>query len=152
MVFISQPTVCRIVAHISKILCSLLNQYVKFPLPGPESDAVHQAFYNISGMPEIIGCIDGTHVSINNPGGPYAEIYRNRKSYFSVNVQVKQVYIFRPQLITYIILFKYLIIGITTSQLLKNKAYFLPNSFISGCWRTKFRNFRHSCSLAWTGT
>ncbi|XP_023949706.2 putative nuclease HARBI1 [Bicyclus anynana] len=88
LVSISQPTICRIVLRISKILCSHVRQAVKFPLPGPQSSAVHQSFYAIAGMPQVIGCIDGTHIPINNPGGPYAEVYRNRKSYFSVNVQV----------------------------------------------------------------
>lgn len=31
---------------------------------------------------------DGTHIRIQSPGGDDAEIFRNRKSYFSINVQV----------------------------------------------------------------
>ena len=34
-----------------------------------------------------MGAIDCTHVKIRSPGGPNAELYRNRKGYFSVNVQ-----------------------------------------------------------------
>ncbi len=33
------------------------------------------------------GAIDCTHVQIQSPGGPDAEIYRNRKGVFSINVQ-----------------------------------------------------------------
>lgn len=39
-------------------------------------------------MPGIGGCIDCTHIKIQNPGGPDGEVFRNRKGYFSLNVQV----------------------------------------------------------------
>nr|CAI5845980.1 unnamed protein product [Callosobruchus analis] len=32
--------------------------------------------------------VDGTHIRIQSPGNENAEVYRNRKSYFSMNVQV----------------------------------------------------------------
>lgn len=32
--------------------------------------------------------IDGTHIPIANPGGQFGEVYRNRKRFFSLNVQV----------------------------------------------------------------
>ena len=35
----------------------------------------------------MIGAIDGTHIPIKSPGGNDAELYRNRKGYFSLNVQ-----------------------------------------------------------------
>lgn len=35
-----------------------------------------------------MGTIDGTHVPIQNPGGNDAELYRNRKGFFSINVQL----------------------------------------------------------------
>ena len=34
------------------------------------------------GFPGVVGAIDGTHVKIESPGGPNAEVYRNRKSFF----------------------------------------------------------------------
>jgi len=36
----------------------------------------------------VIGAIDCTHIPIESPGGNDAEIYRNRKGYFSINVQL----------------------------------------------------------------
>ena len=45
-------------------------------------------FYSASRMPGVIGAIDCTHVPIQSPGGDDAEIYRNRKGYFSINVQL----------------------------------------------------------------
>lgn len=35
----------------------------------------------------VVGCIDGTHIPIPSPGGENAEMFRNRKGTFSINVQ-----------------------------------------------------------------
>ena len=45
-------------------------------------------FYNIAKFPSVIGAIDCTHVPILNPGGDNAELFRNRKDFFSINTQV----------------------------------------------------------------
>jgi len=47
-----------------------------------------QAFYNRSKMPGIVGAIDCTHIAIQSPGSHDAEIYRNRKGFFSINVHL----------------------------------------------------------------
>ncbi|CAN7945796.1 unnamed protein product [Ixodes hexagonus] len=44
-------------------------------------------FYEIGSFPGVSGCIDCTHVKIKGPGGPDGEVYRNRKGFFSINVQ-----------------------------------------------------------------
>lgn len=46
------------------------------------------AFFNQRGFPGATGIIDGTHIPIDNPGGQFGEVYRNRKRFFSLNVQV----------------------------------------------------------------
>ncbi|KAJ8911230.1 hypothetical protein NQ315_014942, partial [Exocentrus adspersus] len=55
-----------------------------------EHEIIHigSAFYNISRFPKVIGCVDGTHIKIQSPGGEDAEVFRNRKSFFSINTQV----------------------------------------------------------------
>jgi len=35
----------------------------------------------------VVGSIDCTHIPIISPGGDNAELYRNRKGYFSINCQ-----------------------------------------------------------------
>lgn len=45
-----------------------------------------QEFYNIARFPKFIEALDCTHVKIISPGGNNAEIYRNRKDYFSFKV------------------------------------------------------------------
>ncbi|KAF0753506.1 putative nuclease HARBI1, partial [Aphis craccivora] len=49
---------------------------------------IQDKFYKMYNMPGIGGCIDCTHIKIQNPGGPDSEVFRNRKGYFSLNVQV----------------------------------------------------------------
>nr|CAI5836508.1 unnamed protein product [Callosobruchus analis] len=54
------------------------------------NDYVQEArekFYQIARFPRCIGVIDGTHVKIQSPGGETAELFRNRKGYFYINVQ-----------------------------------------------------------------
>ena len=44
-------------------------------------------FYEYGHIPGVIGCIAGCHVPIKCPSTPDAEVYRNRKNWFSINVQ-----------------------------------------------------------------
>lgn len=44
--------------------------------------------YNIAGFPGVIGMLDCTHIKIQSPGGNNAEVFRNRKNWFSINVQL----------------------------------------------------------------
>ncbi|KAH9374441.1 hypothetical protein HPB48_017097 [Haemaphysalis longicornis] len=44
-------------------------------------------FYMIGGFPGVTGCIECTHVRIKSPGGDTAEVFRNKKGVFSINVQ-----------------------------------------------------------------
>jgi len=39
-------------------------------------------------MPGVIGAIDSTHIATQSPGSDDAEIYRNQKGFFSINVQL----------------------------------------------------------------
>lgn len=45
-------------------------------------------FFNVAGFPSVIGCINGTHIPIQSPGGYNAELFLNRKRYFCINEQV----------------------------------------------------------------
>ena len=47
---------------------------------------VQEDFYALAGLPGIVGAIDCTHAPIIAPGADQAEIFRNRKGYFSINV------------------------------------------------------------------
>lgn len=84
---IHQSTVSRIVKRISTAIAKLRQRFISFPTSDELSD-VRRKFYQIADFPGVIGSIDCTHVPIQCPSGPTAELFRNRKGFFSVNVQV----------------------------------------------------------------
>lgn len=65
-----------------------VKHHVHFPRNVDEWNIIKDKFYQMYKMPGIGGCIDCTHIKIQNPGGPDSEVFRNRKGYFSLNVQV----------------------------------------------------------------
>lgn len=81
-------------------------------------------FYEIAHFPSVIGCIDCIHIHIVNPGGNNGEIFRNRKGWFSLNVQV------------------YFLIK-------RRLNLFQDLLFVIGCVWTKSRNSGHSCKTSW---
>lgn len=84
---ISISSVCRIVRKVSKcIAIHLLPEYIKMP-QNLEIRSIKQEFYEIANFPGVIGCIDCTHIPIQSPGRQNGELYRNRKGFFSLNVQ-----------------------------------------------------------------
>nr|CAI5825437.1 unnamed protein product [Callosobruchus analis] len=57
------------------------------PVTDDEAHINSNRFYNIARFPRCIGAIDCTHVRISSLGGNQPEIFRNRKNFFSFNVQ-----------------------------------------------------------------
>ena len=88
LIHIDKSTVCRIVHKVTAAIARLCPKYVNFPTTAVERRNEMNAFYRVSGLPGVLGAVDCTHVPIQSPGGVDAEIYRNRKGYFSVNVQL----------------------------------------------------------------
>ncbi|KAJ1136558.1 hypothetical protein NDU88_002973 [Pleurodeles waltl] len=60
--------------------------YIIFPEVG-ELATVKGDFYALGHIPNVIGAIDGTHVALVPPRDR-EQVYRNRKSYHSMNIQV----------------------------------------------------------------
>ncbi|XP_034830814.1 putative nuclease HARBI1 [Maniola hyperantus] len=84
---ISQSVISKIVANISKALALKIGRFVKFP-DAPEQANVKMQFHRVAGFPGVIGCIDCTHIPIKNPNRQNGEVFRNRKGWFSINVQI----------------------------------------------------------------
>ncbi|KAK5650419.1 hypothetical protein RI129_001448 [Pyrocoelia pectoralis] len=85
---VDKSTASRIVKNVTTAICSLAQIYIEMPR-GEDGIRKNQlAFYNIARFPRVIGAIDCTHIRIQSPGGDNAEYFRNRKGYFSLNVQV----------------------------------------------------------------
>lgn len=93
---VSKATICRTVHKVTRVIAGLRSKYVKFPTTNQERRDTMNGFFQASRFPGVLGAIDCTHVPIQSPGGDDAEIYRNRKGFFSINVQLvcdKQNYI-----------------------------------------------------------
>lgn len=81
---VSVPSACRAVRDVSGAIAALAGDFIKFHQP---HTSTVDAFFRISKFPKVVGTIDCTHVRIQSPGGDCGEIFRNRKGYFSFNVQ-----------------------------------------------------------------
>ena len=86
LIGVSQLTVCRTIHRVSREIAKNKKHFIKFPL-GKEAQLVEKTFQFSNEMPGVVGCIDCSHIPIISPGGEDAELYRNRKGYFSLNVQ-----------------------------------------------------------------
>jgi len=80
---VHKSTASQIIRLVLHELALLRPQFINSPSTSAETAQSAQKFL----FPKCIGAIDCTHVKIISPGGLDAEIYRNRKGYFSINVQ-----------------------------------------------------------------
>lgn len=86
---ISKSIVEAIVAEVSYLICHYLRErFIKMPSTVQEIIHSKVEFMRLARFPLCIGAVDGTHVLIQSFGGHDAEIYRNRKLNFSLNVQL----------------------------------------------------------------
>lgn len=76
----------RIIKKVSRAIASLYNHYKKIP-SGHRIVEVQRALMQQSSIPGVVGLIDCTHIPSISPGGDNAELFRNRKGFFSINVQ-----------------------------------------------------------------
>lgn len=84
---IHKSTACRVIQRVTHQIASLSRQHIMMPHSADDLAATKTGFYNIANFPRVVGAIDCTHIKIQSPGGERAELYRNRKGYFSLNVQ-----------------------------------------------------------------
>lgn len=82
---LSQTSVSRIVAKVSNSIAKLRTSFIKFP-EGNEAKITMNKFFQIGGFPQVVGCLDGTHIAIE-VNAQNKEIYRCRKSFTSLNIQ-----------------------------------------------------------------
>lgn len=87
LVGIDQATTCRILHKVTSAILSKFHDFIEMP-NDTEKIKISTDFYMQSGIPNIIGLIDGTHIPITSPGGTDAELFRNRKGWFSLNCQI----------------------------------------------------------------
>lgn len=78
-----KATVSHTLSAVIDALCDLRGQYIVWPDDVSENK---RQFYRISGFPNVLGCVDGTHVRILKPGRERQKAYINRKRFASINV------------------------------------------------------------------
>lgn len=67
------------------ILTHMWRVYICLPTPAEAAYNMH-AWAHQTGIPGVVGAIDGTHIQVNRPC-VNGEVYFNRKSYYSLNIQ-----------------------------------------------------------------
>ena len=87
---VHQTTAGRIVHRVARCISKRSARYIRFPSTEEQEDE-KKKFYMIKSFPGVIGVIDGTHIPIQRPADlTSSELYRNRKGFYSLNVQLKK--------------------------------------------------------------
>lgn len=60
----SQSSVSRIIHKVSTVLVGLAPTVIKFPSSDEELSVLKSGFFQLYGMPGVLGCVDGTHVPL----------------------------------------------------------------------------------------
>lgn len=90
---VSETTARNTIEEVSFLIgFRMKDRYIRMPLTDEEIRDAQFGFYQIAKFPLCICCTDGTHIKIRSPGGEYAEHFRNRKLYFSINSQMTTSY------------------------------------------------------------
>ncbi|KAJ1209682.1 hypothetical protein NDU88_005055, partial [Pleurodeles waltl] len=82
----SQPMFSNVLSRVLSALLKHLRGYIVFPQV-EDLATVKGDFYALGHIPNFIGTIDGTHVALVPPHRS-EQVYMNRKSYHSMNVQM----------------------------------------------------------------
>lgn len=87
MIGVHKSTSCRAIRRVTLALERISPRYVYFPQDPRELVVIKEQFLRIANFPNVVACVDGTHVKILCP--PQEEYaYVNRKGYHSINVQL----------------------------------------------------------------
>lgn len=82
---VHKSTVSRIVTRVTAAICNLFNRYIVFPRRRQDIDSTKQNIYNVAGMPNVLGAIDGTLICIVRPK-ERENLYVSRKGGHSLNI------------------------------------------------------------------
>ena len=83
---VGRSTVSKIVGEVARAIVNHLSiRYVRFPTI-EEATRTMEYFRSKSGIPGVVACIDGCHISIIKPALS-GTAYCNRKGFYSINVQ-----------------------------------------------------------------
>ena len=83
---VSQPTVCRVIQRVSRLIARLKPKFIFMPVQR-EHGFIKREFQQMGDFPSVLGCIDCTHIPIKKPSENAANFYC-RKGFYSLNVQL----------------------------------------------------------------
>jgi hypothetical protein len=83
---VTQTAISNTVRDVTNAIASLSHTMIRMPTRG-ESEQIKEGFRAISGMEDIIGAIDGTHIKVRAAGVSNRMRFMNRKNEYSINVQ-----------------------------------------------------------------
>ncbi|KAK0420260.1 hypothetical protein QR680_014589 [Steinernema hermaphroditum] len=83
---VAQPTVSRCVDRVLRAVLRRVNSFIVWPT-GSVAREVSNKFFDLTGVPGIVGAVDGTHCRIQAPSDREFE-FVNRKQYHSINCMV----------------------------------------------------------------
>lgn len=84
---LSPSTVGIVVNQVSCAIASKRDNFIFMPRNREELMKTFGKFFEIGTFPTVAGTIDCTHVKVSGQGGSDGELFRNRKQFFSINVQ-----------------------------------------------------------------
>lgn len=84
---VHKATVCRIIQRVSLQIALLRPKFIEFPNNAARLKQIQLGFYKLHQFPRVVGAIDCSHIRIQSPKNDIGEQFRNRKGYFSLNIQ-----------------------------------------------------------------
>ncbi|XP_066595411.1 putative nuclease HARBI1 [Prorops nasuta] len=84
---ISKSSAHRIIDKVVVAIAELHEESIKVPSEAHIRVQAEMKNFYVAGFPLVLGAIDCIHVRIRSYGGDNSELFRNRKGFFSINVQ-----------------------------------------------------------------
>ena len=83
----SKTTCWKAIHEVTDAICDIAEEFIKFPEDEGTRQQIKEGFYEMAGIPSVLGAIDGTLVAIQAPS-ENEEQYVCRKQIHAINVQV----------------------------------------------------------------
>lgn len=68
----------------------ICKKWMKLPRDPIEEQKYKRNFSDKFGIPDVVGCIDGTHIELVKPG-TQDFLYYNRRGYYSINAMIVRI-------------------------------------------------------------
>ncbi|KAM4795512.1 putative nuclease HARBI1 [Rhinophrynus dorsalis] len=84
---VSQSAFSRFMGPVIDSIKKHLQTFIHFPTDRAGWQLIRRGFYNVAGLPHVMGALDCMHIALSPPH-EREELYRNKKGFHSVSVQV----------------------------------------------------------------